>query len=162
MIQRDLFVWICVSVCFSPRCHLPCRGRRWRCCSGRLWSRPVAASLSLPASYSSCWDTQSHIRLLSEECLCVCMWEEVGCLLLHLPTFSNIFQCSLDWQQAKFEWWLRLTWWVTPLRNRNDALCPHSVWLYIVSGPPPPLWGCPEGNKTATLVTTWWKTHGDN
>lgn len=37
-----------------------------------------------------------------------------------------------------------LTWWVTPPRNRSAALCPHSVWLYRASGPPPPLWGCPK------------------
>ena len=71
--------------------------------------------------------------------MCVCMWQEVGTLLLHLPIFSNIFKCSLGWGKTTFDWWLKLTWWVTPLQNRSDALCPHSVWLYIVSGLLPPL-----------------------
>lgn len=68
------FVWLWLL----PRRRLPCHGRRWRCCSGPLWSRPVAASPSPPASYSSCWT-----RHASHHC---CMWKKVGALLLHLPT----------------------------------------------------------------------------
>ena len=138
-----------VSGFFLPRPLLPCHGRRWRCCSGRLWSRPVAVSLSQPASYSSCWDTWASHNCCVCVCMCgcvcvcvrmcVCMWQEVGTLLLHLPIFSNIFKCSLGWGKTTFDWWLKLTWWVTPLQNRSDALCPHSVWLYIVSGLLPPL-----------------------
>lgn len=43
---------------FLPRRPLPCHGRRWQCCSGQLWSKPVAASPSLPASCSSWRGTQ--------------------------------------------------------------------------------------------------------
>lgn len=79
------------SVWVLPHCHLPCRGRRWQCCSEQLWSKPVAASPSLPASYSSCGGRQaSHSCCQLRECLhqtvCLSMWQKVGTLLLHLPT----------------------------------------------------------------------------
>lgn len=54
-----------------PHCRLPCRGRRWRCCSGRPWSRPVAASQSRPASCSSCWERRASHTAAAAPCA---MW----------------------------------------------------------------------------------------
>lgn len=80
---------LCFPACFLPRRHLPCHGRRWRCCSGRLWSRPVAASLSLPASYSSCWDMST-----SHNC-CLLNMLGGGYTVPPPSNLLNIFQCLL-------------------------------------------------------------------
>lgn len=130
-----MFIWLPLnkqlsfSICLLPHCRLPCRGRRWQCCSGQPWSRLVAASPSLPASCSSCWDSWT-----SHNC-CLLNMFKVGTLLLHLSKLQKHFPRLI---KLRADWWLKLTWWEKPLQNRSDARCPHSVWLYIVSGPPPP------------------------
>lgn len=89
-----MFTWIplnkqlSLSFCLLPHCRLPCRGRRWQCCSGRPWSRLVAASPSLPASCSSCWDTWT-----SHNC-CLLNMFKVGTLLLHLSKLQKHFPLS--------------------------------------------------------------------
>lgn len=134
------------SACFLPRRHLPCRGRRWRCCSGRLWSRPVAASLSLPASYSSCWDMST-----SHNC---CLLNMLGGGYTVPPPSNpfNIFQCVLH---SLLLWLMTLTYLVgdTTSKQKRRSMSSQCLTVHSLRSSTTTV-GLSCGDSTAALVKT--------